>query len=168
LRSNYGLEGKGWFTKDPVPSGIEGVDAIWQTGIVYDGQTNDTLPNVLFRGTEEFRAKMSSFIQSEEDKKNGTKSFEYRLYEEASKLTDYFYPEYLPLALFIKDSADRETYNNLQVSLKGYVDSAMARFITGELDLEKDWDSYVSDIQQYGVDEYVRIYQEAYTEYLSH
>jgi len=41
----------------------------------------------------------------------------------------------------------------------------MARFITGELDLEKGWDSYVKDIQQYGRDEYIRIYQEAYTEY---
>ena len=32
----------------------------------------------------------------------------------------------------------------------------------GELDIENDWDAYVSNIENYGVDTYIEIYQEAY------
>jgi len=168
LLQNYGAEGKGWIKLDkPVASGIDGTDAIYKIGGIdaeYDA-TKDLLYTDMFDGTLEMRAKSGNFILLNEEDHYTSAGFEYRLYEETLKVVDYFYPEYLPNKLFIEDEADREKFSELKVSLKEYVDSAMARFITGELDLEKGWDSYVKDIQQYGRDEYIRIYQEAYTEY---
>lgn len=48
---------------------------------------------------------------------------------------------------------------------KEYVKTSMARFITGELNLEKDWDSYVDTLKGYDVDSYIGLYQKAYDVY---
>ena len=42
----------------------------------------------------------------------------------------------------------------------------IGRFITGELDIETDWDQFQADLQQMGIQECIDIYQEAYDEYL--
>ena len=43
----------------------------------------------------------------------------------------------------------------------------MAQFITGEMDLEKDCDSYVSTIEGYDVATYVQLCQKAFDSYNS-
>lgn len=45
--------------------------------------------------------------------------------------------------------------------------TSVAQFITGELSLEKDWDSYVETLKGYGVETYVNLYQKAYDEFNS-
>ena len=41
----------------------------------------------------------------------------------------------------------------------------MAQFITGELSLDKDWDTYVSTLESYNVETYTQLYQKAYDLY---
>ena len=41
----------------------------------------------------------------------------------------------------------------------------MVQFITGELDIEKDWDAYLEQLQTMGVDNFLEIYQKYYDEY---
>ena len=94
-------------------------------------------------------------------------SYEARLFEETAKVDDYFYPEYLPKKIFLEDSDESDRFNTIQVSLQEYVKTSMAQFITGEMDLEKDWDSYVSTIEGYDVATYVQLYQKAFDSYNS-
>ena len=47
----------------------------------------------------------------------------------------------------------------------GYVNQATVQFITGDLDVEKDWDSYISRMESMGVNDYIRIYQKYYDIY---
>lgn len=91
-------------------------------------------------------------------------AYEARLFEETSKLTDYFYPEYLPKNLYM-DKDDYERFSSIQTSLQEYVKTSVVQFITGELSLENDWDSYVSQLNNYDTETYLSLYQKAYDDY---
>lgn len=92
-------------------------------------------------------------------------SYEARLYEETEKVVGYFYKEYLPRQIFLEEDADAEQFATLQTSLQEYVKTSMAQFITGELSLDKDWDTYVSTLESYNVETYTQLYQKAYDLY---
>jgi len=47
-------------------------------------------------------------------------------------------------------------------SIDAYVEQATVQFIIGALDVERDWDAYLSILQSMGQDEYHRILQQAY------
>lgn len=52
--------------------------------------------------------------------------------------------------------------NEIQATLKSYVDESIARFITGDLDPEKDWDAYVANAKTIGVDHFIEVAQVCY------
>ncbi|HJC25443.1 MAG TPA: extracellular solute-binding protein [Candidatus Eisenbergiella merdavium] len=166
----YGEEGKWWGKLDtPTESILEGTDAIyWVDSSTFTSDSNDeynknTWWTGLMNQLAEFRASMSP---RPEDLYTPT-AYEARLFDETSKVVDYFYPEYLPKNIFLEDEDEADTFATLQTSLQEYVKTSMAQFITGELSLENDWDSYVSTLDGYGVDNYVELYQKAYDVYYS-
>lgn len=42
-----------------------------------------------------------------------------------------------------------------------YVKSMMASFIRGEADLDADWDRYLAELDNIGLQQYLSVYQEA-------
>lgn len=50
----------------------------------------------------------------------------------------------------------------LKTTVNDFVNNAVVRFITGDLDIEKDWDSYIRQLKDLGVERYIEIVQEAY------
>ncbi len=58
------------------------------------------------------------------------------------------------------DPAEADEAAILQTNLSNYIEQSTLRFITGDWDLDKDWDSYVSGFQ--GMQRYVDIMQRAY------
>lgn len=164
----FGEEGTYWgYLDEPSPSVIEGVDAIYWSNPSYSTDTeSDYWVNIFWSGMQnnlsEFRA---SYTPIPEDMYTAD-AYEAHLFEETTKLLDYFYPEYLPRNLYMEDS-DYETFSSLQTSLQDYVRSAVAQFVTGELDIENDWDSYVQQLQSYDIDTYLSLYQKAFDEYNS-
>ena len=61
-------------------------------------------------------------------------------------------------------SADSKTLANIDKTINDYVSSMIARFITGDASLEKDWDTYVKTLDSMGLKDYISIYQKAYDE----
>ncbi len=169
LVQQYGEKGKNWGELDqPTASILDGVDAIYWITPGFTSNENDeynknTWWTGLMNNRAEFRASMSP--RPEEADLYKDSSYEARLFDETSKVDDYFYPEYLPKKVFIEDSEDSERFATIQTALQEYVKTSMAQFITGELDLEKDWDSYVNALQGYDVDSYIQIYQKVYDIY---
>lgn len=51
------------------------------------------------------------------------------------------------------------------VSVGAYANSATIRFITGDMDIEKDWDGYLEEMKKQDVDGYIAVMQEAYDSY---
>ena len=51
------------------------------------------------------------------------------------------------------------------LSVGAYANSATIRFITGDMDVEADWDAYLAELNKMDVDGYVKVMQEAYDSY---
>ena len=63
--------------------------------------------------------------------------------------------------LYMDEDAS-STIAEYQVLLKTYVAEKMALFVTGELNIDNDWDSYVNELNALGVNDYLKIYQEQF------
>jgi putative aldouronate transport system substrate-binding protein len=50
----------------------------------------------------------------------------------------------------------------IQTDLDTYRDESTARFITGDLNINTQWDSYVSELKNIGIDRYIEISQRVY------
>lgn len=162
----FGEEGTYWGKLDTeTPSAIDGVPAKYWCNSSYSTDTeSDYWKNIFWNGMQwnlsEFRA---SYTPLPDDMYTAD-AYEARLFEETSKLTDYFYPEYLPKNLYM-DKDDYERFSSIQTSLQEYVKTSVVQFITGELSLENDWDSYVSQLNNYDTETYLSLYQKAYDDY---
>lgn len=162
----FGEEGKYWGRLEKeTPSVIDGTPAKYWCNPSYSSDTeSDYWANIFWAGmqcnTSEFRA---SYTPVPEDM-YAADAYEARLFEETTKLLDYFYPEYLPRNIYMPEE-DFETFNNIQTSLTEYVKTAVVQFITGEMSLENDWKSYVDALQSYDIDTYLSLYQKAFDEF---
>jgi putative aldouronate transport system substrate-binding protein len=91
-----------------------------------------------------------------------TAGYERRLLE-ATKLYDGKQPaEIFPhWAIWIDPSVADEAAM-LQTNIKGYIDQGILKFITGNKDLNKDWDEYVYGLDMLNLKRYLDIMQQSY------
>ena len=59
------------------------------------------------------------------------------------------------------DSATSEDLVQLRTTLTAFLDTSKIQFITGDLSLDSDWDSYVAGVEDIGLTRYLEIYQNA-------
>jgi putative aldouronate transport system substrate-binding protein len=64
-------------------------------------------------------------------------------------------------ALWI-DPADIDEASILQTNIRTYIDQNSLQFVTGNKDLNKDWDAYVNGLKDLKLDRYLEILQKAY------
>lgn len=74
-----------------------------------------------------------------------------------------FLAEQLPILSFTKEELDK--IGTLKTDLSNYVDEMKAKWVTGQADVENDWDGYVDRLNKMGLEEYVKIYNDAYDRY---
>jgi putative aldouronate transport system substrate-binding protein len=72
----------------------------------------------------------------------------------------YRYDEFLPNLIF--GEAEALELGEIEPSLKDAVNSAVARFVTGEMDLDQDWNTYLRQLDGLGWERYVELYQNAF------
>jgi putative aldouronate transport system substrate-binding protein len=70
--------------------------------------------------------------------------------------------EFLSIPTLKFTSDEEEELSMLTISLENYIAASRVSFITGELDLDSDWDAYVSSLSSMGIDRVVELYQGAY------
>lgn len=85
-------------------------------------------------------------------------AYEVRLKRESAKYEPYISKEMYPSSVFIP-LEDAEIAAQLKTTIRDYVTSNMAQFITGSKDIAKDWESYVKGFQGLQIDKYKEIYQ---------
>ena len=72
-----------------------------------------------------------------------------------------FYHEGNPgLYMFTAEESDELTL--LTTDLAAYVDQAVAKFIIGDMDIDEEWDSFVSGCEERGIERYLELHQTAY------
>ena len=70
-----------------------------------------------------------------------------------------------PTVYFSND--DQKRIAAIHADLKEYVNQSQARFITGDMDIDSEWDTYITTMENMGMKELVDIYQKRYDKYVT-
>jgi putative aldouronate transport system substrate-binding protein len=89
-------------------------------------------------------------------------NYERRLYQATLLYQGREPQELFPLWSVWIDPNDVDEMSMLQTNIKKYIEQNALQFVTGNKDLEKDWDAYVKGLQDLGLDRYLEILQKAY------
>ena len=63
---------------------------------------------------------------------------------------------------FYMSDEDMQTISLIKTEIKSYIEQNMAAFITGQQNIESEWDSYVAGFKGLGIAEYLRLIQKYY------
>jgi putative aldouronate transport system substrate-binding protein len=91
-------------------------------------------------------------------------SYEEFLYD-ATKLYEPYKVRRYPYSTAPVAEADTAEFDDLRRTIHAYIGESVDRFIIGDLDLGRDWGSYVRQLGQIGVDRYLQILRTAYEAY---
>ncbi|TYP76482.1 ABC transporter substrate-binding protein [Paenibacillus methanolicus] len=155
LRSVVGIPGKqwDWASKDEI--GINGKPAIWKR-LLPDGQVqNDSWAQTgpSYRSNDMRLGEVNHPEQSLEPILYNETKTNYEPYKASNDLV-------LPNLFFTSEQSAELA--DLQKTINDFVDESLARFITGDQDVAKDWQEYVKNLEQMNVKRYLEIYQQAY------
>ncbi len=64
-----------------------------------------------------------------------------------------------PMALDVDQS---RTIVDVEVPMSQYINQSTAEFVTGIKDIDAEWETYLSDVEAFGLSDYLAVYQEAY------
>ena len=67
---------------------------------------------------------------------------------------------FVPTLAFTEDELNQ--ISEIRATLTTYVQECKVRFITRDMDIDTEWDSYVEELQRIGVEQFVEVCQQAY------
>lgn len=91
---------------------------------------------------------------------------EYILQDAAQRYNEYAPGEETLVPNMPFSGEDAQAVSEYTLTIGGYVNQAAVQFITGAMDIEKDWDSYIDTLKNMGVENFIEIYQRNYDEYM--
>ena len=79
-------------------------------------------------------------------------------------MTENYYPYVNDLSCYRNGNTfyteeDSAVIADIEATLKDYIKQALAQFVTGDLDIEKDWDQYLKNLEGMRYKELIEIYQ---------
>lgn len=82
-------------------------------------------------------------------------------------VTKEYYAPYAPniniiLKPLVFTESQAQELGDLEKVITDYVKEMFTAFVTGDKDIEKEWDSYIKQLNDMGLERYLQIYQEAY------
>ena len=58
-------------------------------------------------------------------------------------------------------------YKRQTLQIGGYVNQALVQFITGDLNIDTQWDEYLTTLEKMNVQQYIDTYQKYYDAYMA-
>jgi putative aldouronate transport system substrate-binding protein len=83
------------------------------------------------------------------------------MYDATANFYDGLGPKKDMPPLFIPLDKARE-HGELRATINEYVEESLARFVTGDLSLDDEWDAYLAELDKMGLETYLEIVQDAY------
>jgi putative aldouronate transport system substrate-binding protein len=78
-----------------------------------------------------------------------------------SRFVEYRKPE-AAVAGLVYNEQEQEVMDSLHSTILSYVRESFARFVTGDLSVDRDWDSYVAEFDKMGLADIIRVTQSAH------
>jgi len=150
----YGTEGVSWEKAKPGDVGLDGRPAKYNWLFSWSDQTNDHwrqyIPGVARADWKAIMGTNPNVFDQERLLFVVTSKY-YKPYE-VSKM--------LPALSFSQDDAVEN--GQLRPVLRDYVNECMAKFVTGKMDINTEWDKYLGEIEKMGVKRVIELAQKAY------
>lgn len=156
LRAIFGTEGENWRWAEAGEKGIDGEPAVYATLPVPEGTPGNGWDQI----NNSFRP--ASFRLAE-SRKSET-DVEVVLYEQTKKLEPYQQDVATTVPPLFFSAEQSQELADLEATINRYLDEMIARFTTGDADIEADaaWDEFQTTLTQMGLPRMLKIYQEAY------
>jgi putative aldouronate transport system substrate-binding protein len=154
MNAYYGPKGVGWDWAQPGDVGINGKPALYRVLKIWGNVQNDqwSQTNPSFRSSD-WRLGQATDNQWE---------FETYLYRETAKLEAYAQDPAMSVPPLYFNQEQAQESGQLEASLSKYVNEMLARFVSGEDDIETGWDTYLQTLDQIGLPRFLEIQQAAY------
>ncbi|MDR6879289.1 ABC transporter substrate-binding protein [Bacillus sp. 3255] len=159
LRSTQGRPDQEWVRPAEGELGINGKPAKWKPIATFG-----KLQNVHWAQAGPSLRTNDLRLSVVADPKN---SLELVLYKETKKYEPYAInaSKIVPPLFFTNEQA--EELSTLEKTLTDYRAEFFAKTVTGSLDIDKEWNNYLSTLDKMNLKRYLEIYQEAYTQFKS-
>jgi len=158
LRAVEGVPGEHWRWAEEDEIGNNGEPAIWDRMFNY-GQVQN------FSWSQSSTYYRPELVHSGQvtDPAEAEFTMEYILYRETrDNYVPYSQPEewVLPPLYFTEGQAQQVA--ELDAAITAYVDETFAFAVTGQLDIEAEWETYLATLEGMGLAQYLQLHQEAY------
>lgn len=162
LNARNGIEGESWRWAEEGELGLDGKPAIWKELKTF----NDTDPqneSFIEVGPRALTSKFRLGAATNQDVDLfASEGLEKMLFEETlNKYRPYSRPEKtMPPIKFLPEEV--QEYSTIKTEYANFVRQSLVKFIVGDMDIEKDWNNYVSDLEKMNQQSLLDIYQKAY------
>ena len=85
-----------------------------------------------------------------------------RLYRQSLKYWEYVPDEKLVLPVLNMTEDENDEYQALRTEILAYHNESWVKFITGDLDVDADWDGYVGTLERMGLERMLEIAQKVF------
>ena len=163
MRARKGEFGVDWGYAEEGEKTCDGRDAVYKALSTYTGagnvEQNQHIDNFgLWAETNDMA--MALWTCPEEFDVHDTEYFEQLLYLETKKYDGYQPEQTLPPIAFTDEEWGE--ISTIEVDIKEYVDQQRALFISGQKDIDAEWDAYVQQLESMGINKLVETYDMAY------
>lgn len=168
LCSQYGAEeGTDWVLNPDGKVGLNGEPALYEVLNAYspDTQNHDWQDVGIRVATEKYR--MGQAVDPDVDK--GTAAGLERLLYDASKelYEPYNESRYMQLPQLKVTDEESTDVSTIAVEIEKLIAEDGVAFMTGKKDIDKEWDNYLTALENAGLSKYMEVYQAAYDRYVS-
>ena len=161
--TSYGEEGVDWRKAEEGELGVDGEPA----EITYL-TASDVREKKTIWSSVPYPEKAHTGVTAEQNPKAPEgKGHEYILYQATAKMSEYAVDEKNVLPLFYYLPEENEKIATYSVTIDTYVGESIARFISGDLDLDSDWDTYIEELNSFGLQDYIDTIQTGYDRWLA-
>lgn len=157
MRSVFGRPGTEWVEADPNSESIAGTGTPRYNVIATWSEQEQSItwqqaaPS--FRSTE-YRLEWQQY--------NPDDPLERLLYQWSRDLYDPYGKPAMEVPPLVFTSEQSQELGTISAGLTAYADQMFAAFVTGQQDVNKDWDAYLGELKTLGLDRFLEIYQTAY------
>ena len=158
MLDSWGIEGVDWERSAPGTPAVDGTPTAVLTPV---GSELGLAPNTNWN-SQSARYMYFEDYHSKRALNEGTE-FERMLYSETEKNYMPFVPDdeqIVPRLSFLGDEANEIV--DIETQLIEYVNEMVARFVTGDVDIDDGWDAYLRELDNIGLERYIEIYQKSY------
>jgi putative aldouronate transport system substrate-binding protein len=149
LRSRYGVVDRDWLIPPAGTIAVDGGPAPVQEKLIWGTQTN-----AYWGGTMPTWVRYASYKTVLSD---NPYELEHVLWEATLKYRPYYSKNAVPPISFSYEEAIE--YSELNTLIIDYVQSSTAQFVTGGMNIDRDWDNYVRTLNNMGLPRLLKLYQ---------